>query len=85
VELQAGPLVILLARLPRFVPFLVVVGLLLGGLLAQGALGAVLLLVLATLLGTLLYLSWPALQPSPRLLRSLVLALLLVRAATFLL
>jgi hypothetical protein len=84
VELKAGPLVILLARLPRAVPFLVVAGLLIGGLLAQGLVGAVLLLLLALLLGSLLFLSWPALQPPPRVLRSLVLAILVFRAATFL-
>jgi hypothetical protein len=85
VELQAGPLVILLSRLPRAVPFLAVAGLLIGGLLVQGVLGAVLLLVLALLLGTLLLLSWPALQGPPRALRSLVVAALVARAATFLL
>jgi hypothetical protein len=84
VELRAGPLVVLLARLPRAVPFVVVAALLVGGLLAQGVVGAVLLLVLALLLGTLLLLSWPALQTPPRLLRSVVVAALVVRAATFL-
>jgi hypothetical protein len=84
VELQAGPLVILLARLPRAVPFLVVAGLLLGGLIAGGAVGGVLLLVLAALLGTLLFLSWPALPPAPRAIRSLVVAVLVFRAGVFL-
>ena len=84
VELQAGPLVILLSRLPRAVPFLVVAGLLVGGLLAGGAVGAALLLILAALLGTLLFLSWPALQPAARVLRSAVVALIVVRAVVFL-
>jgi hypothetical protein len=84
VELQAGPLVILLARLPRAVPFLVVAGLLVGGLLTQGVVGGVLLVALAALLGTLLFLSWPALQPAARVLRSAVVALVVFRAVIFL-
>lgn len=83
-ERRVGPLVVLVARLPKWVPFLVVGVLLVGGLLTQGVLGAVLLLVLAALLTALLVLSWPALQPAPRTLRTLVLALLLVRAVSFL-
>jgi hypothetical protein len=84
VEQQAGPLVILLARLPRIVPFLLVAGLLLAGLLAKGAVGALLLLVLAALLGLLLLLSWPALNVQARVLRFAVVALVVVRALLFL-
>lgn len=79
-----GPAVVVASRLPRAVPFLVVAGLLIGGLLAQGAVGGVLLLVLAALLGALLLLSWPGLQPGPRLLRLAVVVLVVVRAAIFL-
>ena len=43
VELQAGPLVVLMAKLPRVVPFLVVLGLLVAGLLIGGGTGAILL------------------------------------------
>lgn len=85
IELQAGPLVILLARLPRAVPFLLVIGLLLSGLLVQGVLGGVLLLVLAAVLGVLLLLSWPALDPRGRTVRSLVVALVVGRGVLFLL
>ena len=83
-ERRVGPVLVLLARLPKAVPFLVVAVLLVGGLLAQGIAGAVMLLVLCALLGSLLLLSWPALQPGPRALRTGVLVLLAVRAATFL-
>lgn len=83
-EKRVGPLVVLVSGMPRAVPFLVVAALLLGGLFVQGVVGAVLLLVLAALLGSLLFLAWPALQPAPRALRSAVLALLVVRAVTFL-
>ncbi len=83
-EVQLGPVIVLFARLPRFVPFLVVLGLLLGGLLVQGIVGALLLLVLAALLGLLLFLGWPALQPQARVLRLGVVVVLVVRAALFL-
>ena len=83
-EQRMGPLVVLLSGLPRAVPFLVVAALLVGGLLAQGVVGGVLLLVLALLLGTLLALSWPALHPQPRALRVAVVGLVAVRAVTFL-
>jgi hypothetical protein len=83
-ERRIGPFVALVGQLPRWVPFLVVAGLLVAGLLAQGVAGAVVLLVLAVLLGTLLALSWPALLPQARLLRLAVVALLVVRAGSFL-
>ena len=84
IELKAGPLVILLARLPRAVPFLIIAGLLIAGLVFQGIAGALLLSLLALLLVTLLVLSWPALLPPARFLRLLVVALVAVRACLFL-
>ena len=82
-ELRFGPLVLLASRLPRAVPFLVVAALLVGGLLAEGVVGGVLLLALAALLGSLLYLSWPALRPGPQLVRLAVVALVAVRGLMF--
>ncbi len=84
VELRLGPVVVLLSRLPRAAPFLFVLALLLGGLAAHGPLGAVLLLVLAALLGLLLFLAWPALDAASRAIRSAVVALVVVRAVLFL-
>lgn len=84
-ELQAGPLVILLAKLPRFVPFLLVLALLVGGLFLQGLLGGVLLLVLAALLGVLLLFGWPALDPQSRTIRVVVVAVVAARGVSFLL
>ncbi len=81
---RLAPFVVLLARMPRAVPFLLVAVLLVAGLLTQGVVGAVLLLVLAFLLATLLLLSWPALQPGPRVLRVAVVGLVVVRALSFL-
>jgi hypothetical protein len=83
-EQRVGPLIALVGSLPRAVPFLVVVGLVVGGLLAGGLVGAVLLLVLAALLGALLYLAWPTLEPGPRTLRVAVVAVVAVRAVSLL-
>lgn len=85
IERRLGPFVVLAGRLPRAVPFLVVVGLLVGGLLAGGWIGAVLLLVLAAVLAVLLALAWPALQSAPRLLRLAVIAVVVVRAVALVL
>ena len=84
VELRLGPVVVLLSRLPRAAPFLFVLALLLGGLTARGLLGAVLLLVLAALLGLLLFLAWPALDAASRAIRSAIVVLVVVRAVLFL-
>jgi hypothetical protein len=76
--------VVLAGRLPKAVPFLVVAALLVAGLLIEGAAGGVVLLVLVVLLGSLLYLSWPALESGPRMLRLAVVLLVAVRALAFL-
>jgi hypothetical protein len=80
VELTAGPMLVMLARLPRVVPFLVVLGLLVGGLLLSGPVGAALLALLALLLGLLLFLAWPALPQQARLVRLAVVLLVLFSA-----
>jgi hypothetical protein len=64
-----------LSTRPRWAPFLLVLALLLGGLFAPPAIAAVLLLVLALLVAWLTYLAWPKLEPTGRLTRLLVLAL----------
>lgn len=84
VELRAGPVLVVLGRLPKIVPFAVVLGLLVAGLLVGGPVGALLLGILALLLAVLLFLAWPALQPQPRFLRLLIVALVTARALTFL-
>jgi hypothetical protein len=82
VELKAGPLVVLLAKLPRVVPFLLVLGLLVAGLLIGGGAGAILLGALALLLAVLLFLAWPALEPQGRMIRLLVIAVVIARGIT---
>ena len=85
VELRAGPFLVLMARLPRVVPFLVVLGLLVVGLLLGGGTGAALLGVLALFLALLLFLAWPALEPQGRLIRLLVIAIVVARGVLLLL
>lgn len=83
-EQRVGPLVVIAGGWPKAVPFLVIAGLLVAGLVVEGIVGAVLLLVLAALLGALVYLSWPALHSGPRLLRTAVVGVVVVRALSFL-
>lgn len=64
-----------LTRLPRALPFLVVLGLLVGGIFIGGAVGAVLLAVVVLVVAWLLYLGWPRLTTSERLGRTAVLLL----------
>ena len=71
---SAAPLTWLSTR-PRWVPFLLVLALLLGGLFAPPAIAVVLLLVLALFVAWLTYLAWPKLEPTGRFSRLLVLVL----------
>jgi hypothetical protein len=57
------------------VPFLVVLGLLVAGLLVGGPVGAVLIALVVLVVGWLLYLGWPKLTTSERLGRTAVLLL----------
>jgi hypothetical protein len=81
-ELKAGPVLVLVARLPKAVPFLAVLGLLLLGLLTTGPLAAAALVVVFAFLGLQLFFAWPVLDAPQRLLRVVVLALLLGAALT---
>jgi hypothetical protein len=71
---STGPLTWLATR-PRWVPFVLVLVLLLGGLLAPPVVGAVLLALLALGLAWLTYLAWPKLAASGRITRLIVLVL----------
>ncbi len=68
-----------LNTLPRVIPFALVMLLLLAGLLSTGILAFVALAIVAVFLGWLLYIGWPLMLPSARLLR--LLATLLVTGA----
>jgi hypothetical protein len=74
---SGGPLAWLATR-PRWVPFLLVLALLIGGLFAPPLLGIVLLVLLALLMGWLAFLAWPRLPAGGRLARLAVLALIAV-------
>lgn len=77
VERASYPALVALARGPRWLLAVVLAALLLGGLVVGGWLGAVLVLLVALAALWLSFLSWPALPPSARLTRLLVLAVLL--------
>lgn len=79
-ERRTEPLLRALARQPRWVPAAVAGGLLLGGLFAPGAAGAVLLLLLVTVLAWFSALSWPSVHGAPRAIRVATIAMLLVVA-----
>jgi hypothetical protein len=77
VERRSAGLLTWLATQPRWMPFLLVLALLLAGLFTPPAIGAVLLGILALLLAWLTYLAWPKLEPAGRFTRLIVLALVL--------
>lgn len=82
VEQRSTPALLALRRAPRWVPPLAAVALLLAGLAPPaGRAGGGALLVLATLLGWLAYLSWPSAGVRGRVLRAAALATLLGLAA----
>ena len=76
------PLMTRLSSLPRLVPFLILLGLLVGGLLIGGMVGFVLMSLAAAFVGWVLYLSWPRLSSSERMMRFAVLLLAVAMAAT---
>lgn len=78
---SSAPLTWLSTR-PRWLPFALVLALLLGGLFAPTAIALVLLAVLVVLLAWLTYLAWPKLEQSGRLTRLVVLGLVVYVAAT---
>lgn len=69
-----------MSRVPVWLPLVVVLVLTVAGLLVHGPVGALLLLVLAALVGWLCYLGWPSLAGNARAVRLLVLAILVVLA-----
>jgi hypothetical protein len=81
-ERASLPLLMALHRLPRWVFFLVIGGLLLAGLFLENAVGGVLLLVLAVLLGWLGAVGWSHLTAAGRLLRLLTVGLLVFAGVT---
>jgi hypothetical protein len=64
-----------LSTQPRWVPFVLVLALLLGGLFTPPGIGVALLAILGLLLGWITYLAWPRLDNAGRLVRGLVIVL----------
>ena len=75
------PLVTRLSRLPKPVPFLILLALLVAGVLISGQLGFVLMGLAAIFVAWVLYLSWPRLSGSERIMRLAVLMLAVAMAA----
>ena len=74
------PLVTRLSRLPKPVPFLILLALLVAGVLISGQLGFVLMGLAAIFVAWVLYLSWPRLSGSERIMRLAVLMLAVAMA-----
>jgi hypothetical protein len=74
---SAVPLAWLASR-PRWVPFVLVLALLAGGLFAPPVVGVILLVALLLLLAWLTFLAWPQLPGAGRLARLAVLALVVL-------
>ena len=74
------PLMTKLSRLPRLVPFLILLALLVAGVLISGQVGFVLMSLAAIFVAWVLYLSWPRLSGSERIMRLAVLLLAVAMA-----
>jgi hypothetical protein len=75
IERASLPLITRLSHLPRAVPFLLLLSLLVGGVVIGGPAGFVLMGLGAVFVGWILYLSWPRLSGSERIMRIAVLLL----------
>lgn len=82
VELRSAKVLLFLSQQPKGFPLLVVIGLAAAGLLAGPAIGVPCLLLLASLLTWLLFLSWPALPPPGKAVRGLAVLVVLGAAIT---
>ena len=74
------PLMTRLSRLPRLVPSVALLALLVAGVLIGGPVGFVLMALAAMFVAWILYLSWPGLSTSERIMRFAVLLLAVAMA-----
>ncbi len=81
VERASLPAVTTLSRLPRVVPFLAVLALMILGIVVQGW-GWVFIAIVWVFLAWMLYLGWPRLSGTEKLMRVAILALVLAVTAT---
>ena len=82
IERASLPLITKLNGLPRVVPFLLLLALLVAGAVIVGPVGFVLMGLAAVFVAWILYLSWPRLTGSERIMRSAVLLLAAAMAIT---
>jgi len=82
IEQASTPAVTALSRVPAFLPFLVMLALMLAGIFVGGTLGTVLLAVPLLFLSWLLFLTWPHLGLAERVMRGAVLLLVVGIAVT---
>jgi hypothetical protein len=75
IERVSAPTLVRLGRLPRMVPFVIMLALIVVGLLIHGPAGFALITLGVLFLVWLLYLAWPALAPVERLMRLAVVVL----------
>lgn len=81
VERASAPVLVFLHQTPRWLfPALITVAFVVG-LAVPGAIGAAALVLVAALLSLLAFMSWPALAPSGRLMRSAAIVVMLALAA----
>jgi hypothetical protein len=71
-----------LSRLPRLLPFVILLILLVGGVFISGPIGFVLMGLAALFVAWVLYLSWPRLNTTERTMRFAVLVLAVAMAVT---
>lgn len=82
IERASLPLITRLSSLPKAVPFLLLVALLVAGVLIHGPVGFALMSLASLFVAWILYLSWPRLTSSERIMRSAVLLLAVAMAVT---
>jgi hypothetical protein len=80
IERASLPVITRLGSVPRALPFLLLLALLIAGVVIQGPVGFVLMGLGAAFVAWILYLSWPRLTGSERMMRSAVLMLAVAMA-----
>lgn len=81
IEEASLPLVKAIAGLPRWAPFLLILGAMVAGVFIP-TYGWILIALVAVFLTWLLYLSWPRLTSADKLMRMAVIAIVVVAAVT---
>jgi hypothetical protein len=75
IDRASAPALIRLSKLPKIVPFVVMLAVLVAGIFIGGIVGFLLILLAVLFLGWLLYLGWPGLTMPERLMRLAVIVL----------